>query len=49
MTYVQPTIVDLGAASTAILGIADKRLQNAPDADVHQTMFSTGGSYDLDE
>jgi hypothetical protein len=49
MTYAKPTVVDLGTASTAILGIADKRFQNAPDADVQQTLYSTGGSYDLDE
>jgi hypothetical protein len=49
MRYEKPSIVSLGAASSAIQGNGNKAQHHMTDADGAQLPRSTGSAYDLDE
>jgi hypothetical protein len=49
MRYVKPSIVKLGAASSAVQHIAQGKPLSVTDASNQDAQLSSGGAYDLDE
>jgi hypothetical protein len=49
MRYQKPSIIKLGAASSAVQGIGQRKPMQVTDATNPEAQLSSGGAYDLDE
>lgn len=49
MKYAKPSIVQLGAASSAVQHIGQGKPMSVTDATNPEAQLSSGGAYDLDE